>query len=219
MRVDPSRQAASRTRAPLQLRRGAVIPIGVAVSALFVVAACTQNDAPARPPRDATVQAAPAARTPSQHTKSQAHAELARRLQPFLIERGGTTSGRMAADDERLRLGAFWKARTDTHHFNADFHARAAAALALAGDDVRADTALRQLLVTIERRLPAWQALVDYNASGRMRDDGGEGGRQLLPGCIAAIDALEAAAWNYVTAAQPSTVTAPANGGAPAHAY
>ncbi|MCD9029950.1 hypothetical protein LDO26_17300 [Luteimonas sp. BDR2-5] len=112
----------------------------------------------------------------------------------------------MAADDERLRLGAFWRVRTDTHHFNADFHARAEAVLALPGDgSTAADAALRRLLDTVDRRLPAWQALVDYNAAERMRDDGGEGGRQLLPGCIAAIDAIEAAAWAYIETATDRT--------------
>ncbi|MEN5059861.1 hypothetical protein [Luteimonas sp. TWI1416] len=121
------------------------------------------------------------------------------RLRPFLIERGTGPSGRnaRAADDERFRLGAFWKARTDTHHFDAAFRARAQAALSV-HEDGTADAALRRLLATVEARLPAWQALVDYNASGQMRDDGGDGGRALLPGAIAAIDAIEAAAWAYV---------------------
>ncbi|ASR44087.1 hypothetical protein BEN78_12615 [Xanthomonas citri pv. mangiferaeindicae] len=141
-----------------------------------------------------------------------AHAALAARLRPFLIERGTGPSGRnaRAADDERFRLGAFWKVRTDTHHFDAAFRARAHAVLAAHEDgagNVIVRGALRQLLATVDARLPAWQALVDYNASGRMRDDGGDGGRALLPGAIAAIDAIEAATWAYVeTAAQ----TAPA---------
>ncbi|MEN4999186.1 hypothetical protein [Luteimonas sp. TWI875] len=149
------------------------------------LAACSPGAAP-------TLPAAATAPTPADTTLD-AHAALAMRLRPFLIERGTGPSGRnaRAADDERFRLGAFWKARTDTHHFDAAFRARAQAALSV-HEDGTADAALRRLLATVEARLPAWQALVDYNASGQMRDDGGDGGRALLP------DAIEAAAWAYV---------------------
>ncbi|KLJ01398.1 hypothetical protein [Luteimonas sp. FCS-9] len=162
--------------------------------------ACAPDPAPAAP---ATPVPAP---HPDADAKASAHAALAARLRPFLIERVVAGRGRSAraADDERFRLGAFWKVRTDTHHFDAAFRARAQAALASAGAgaaDARADMALRRLIATVDARLPAWQALVDYNASGRMRDDGGEGGRQRLPGAIAAIDAIEAAAWAYVETA------------------
>jgi len=128
--------------------------------------------------------------------KARAHAELAHRVRRFLIDRGAR--GPVAADDERFRLGAFWRARADTHHFGPDFHARARVALAAPGGPTEADAALRALQATVDTRLPDWQALVDYNASGRMRDDAGEEGRRLLPWAIAALDAIEAAAWRYV---------------------
>ncbi|MET0327241.1 MAG: hypothetical protein ABW163_00570 [Luteimonas sp.] len=108
----------------------------------------------------------------------------------------------MAADDERFRFGAFWRARTDTHHFGADFHARASATLSTPGSAPVADAALRRLRDTVDARLPAWQALVDYNAAGTMRDDGGDEGRRLLPWAIAAIDAIEVATWDYVDAVE-----------------
>lgn len=165
------------------------------------LAACSPGPAPT-PPAVAAVS------TPADATTNP-HAALATRLRPFLIERGTGPSGRSAraADDERFRLGAFWKARTDTHHFDAAFRARAQAALSAHADGA-ANAALRRLLATVDARLPAWQALVDYNASGRMRDDGGDGGRALLPGAIAAIDAIEAAAWAYVETA-PQAASAP----------
>ncbi|NYZ63828.1 hypothetical protein [Luteimonas deserti] len=131
--------------------------------------------------------------------KAQAHAAIAQRLRGFPIERGPPPRSPRAADDERFRLGAFWRARSDTHHFGPDFIARAGDTLALPGD-TRSDVALRALLETVDTRLPAWQSLVDYNASGRMRDDGGDGGRERLPGAIAALDAIEAAVWTYLDA-------------------
>lgn len=136
------------------------------------------------------------------NAKTQAHGDLAHRLRRFLIERGapGQVRGPIALDDERFRLGAFWRARTDTHHFGTDFETRAHATLAVAGSAPHADAALRQLLATVEARLPDWQALVDYNAAGHMREDGGDEGRRLLPWAIAAIDAIEAATWEYVDA-------------------
>ncbi|WP_101924684.1 MULTISPECIES: hypothetical protein [Luteimonas] len=181
-------------------RRCGLLAIVLAVS----LASCTQDAGDAARVAPATSQDARAqADAAGTRTAAQAHADLARRLRPFLIERGGATPGRLAADDERLRLGAFWKARRDTHHFNAGFHARAEAILARDdGSAPAADAALRALVATVERRLPDWQAMVDYNASGRLAEDGGDEGRRLLPGCIAAIDAIEAAAWAYVTTAE-----------------
>lgn len=149
----------------------------------------------------------PAQAQPDQQTlirtvdaRAQAHADLAHRLRRFLIERGapGQPRGPIALDDERFRLGAFWRSRTDTHHFGAAFQTRAQATLAAAGAASDADIALRQLQATVDARLADWQALVDYNASGDMRDDGGDEGRRLLPWAIAAIDAIEAATWNYL---------------------
>ncbi|VXB79125.1 conserved hypothetical protein [Luteimonas sp. 9C] len=164
-------------------------------AALLVLPACTR-DAPTPP---ASTQRA--ARPPAD-AKTLAHADLAHRLRRFLITRTtpGLARGPMAADDERVRLGAFWRARTDTHHFGADFQSRAERALAAAGSAPAADAALRRLRDTVEARLPAWQALVDYNAAGTMRDDGGAEGRRLLPWAIASIDAIEAATWGYLDA-------------------
>ena len=138
--------------------------------------------------------------------RASAHVDLAHRLRRFLIERGSAGPGRgpMAADDERFRLGAFWRARTDTHHFNADFIVRAEAILATPGHTPAADAALRQLRATVDARLRDWQALVDYNAAGTMREDGGEEGRRLLPWAIASLDAIEVATWDYVDAVERS---------------
>lgn len=176
---------------------------GTSATLILLAAALTACSPVPAPP--ATSPATAPAPDPADAT-TDAHAALAARLRPFLIERGTGPSGRSAraADDERFRLGAFWKARADTHHFDAAFRARARAALAAhenGAGHAAADAALRRLLATVDARLPAWQALVDYNASGRMRDDGGDGGRALLPASIAAIDAIEAATWAYVEAA------------------
>lgn len=165
--------------------------------ALFALPACTR-DAPA--PRSLPDSAA----RPAADAKTLAHADLAHRLRRFLITRTapGLARGPMAADDERFRLGAFWRARTDTHHFGADFQSRAEIALAADGSVPVADAALRRLRDTVDARLPAWQALVDYNAAGTMRDDGGDEGRRLLPWAIASIDAIEVATWDYVDAVE-----------------
>ncbi len=165
--------------------------------ALPALPACTR-DAPTAPPsRERPAQ-------PASDAKTLAHADLAHRLRRFLIERSlpGVARRQTAADDERFRLGAFWRARTDTHHFGADFQSRAAHALAATGSAPTADAALRELRETVDTRLPAWQALVDYNAAGTMRDDGGEEGRRLLPWAIASIDAIEVATWDYVDAVE-----------------
>lgn len=156
---------------------------------------------------DAPMRAQPADRETAHDAKQQAHTDLAHRLRRFLIERGapGQPRGQVALDDERFRLGAFWRVRTDTYHFGSDFHARAGAALVAPGAAPEADAALRQLQATVDARLPDWQALVDYNAAGTMRDDGGEEGRRLLPWAIAAIDAIEVATWAYVDAVASSS--------------
>lgn len=125
---------------------------------------------------------------------------MARHLAAFPVVRSGAGAGEAAALDERLRLGAFWLARRDLHHFGRDFEARVAAIDAMPGAHTHADAALRDLAITVAAQLPAWRALVDYNASGRMRDDGGAEGRRLLPHYIVAIDALEAATIAYVDA-------------------
>lgn len=160
---------------------------------------------------DAPMRAQPAGNgmtVPAMHdAKVRAHMDLAYRVRRFLIERGapGQARGPVALDDERFRLGAFWRARTDTHHFGPDFQARARLALVAPGAAPEADAALRQLQATVDARLPDWQALVDYNTAGTMRDDGGEEGRRLLPWAIAAIDAIEVAAWAYVDAVPSSS--------------
>ncbi len=162
--------------------------------------------APAPPP-DAGPRDAPLAPRPEASEKARAHAALAARLRPFPITRGPPPRAPMAADDERFRLGAFWRVRTDTARFGAGFRRQADAVLALPGASP-ADDALRALLDVVDARLPDWQALVDYNASGRMREDGGEDGRRHLPGAIAALDAIEAAVWRYLdTAAAVDTDT------------
>ncbi|MDR7193800.1 hypothetical protein [Luteimonas terrae] len=165
-------------------------------AALFALPACTRDASPTTSQDRAT--------PPAPDAKTLAHADLAHRLRRFLITRTapGIARGPMAADDERFRLGAFWRARTDTHHFGADFQSRADIALAAPGSTPAADAALRQLRDTVEVRLPAWQALVDYNAAGTMRDDGGDEGRRLLPWAIASIDAIEVATWDYVDAVE-----------------
>ncbi|MGO3126769.1 MAG: hypothetical protein ACTIJY_01725 [Luteimonas sp.] len=166
---------------------------------LLALPACT---------RDAPATALPQDRAPrpASDARALAHADLARRLQHFLIERSapGVARGAMAADDERFRLGAFWRARTDTHHFGADFQSRVEVTLAAPGSAPAADAALHRLLDTVDARLPAWQALVDYNAAGTMRDDGGDEGRRLLPWAIAALDAIEVATWDYIDAVETS---------------
>lgn len=174
--------------------RAAVRAAGL-LSVVLGLSACVQD---ASPRTDATTARA------TQDAKTLAHADLAHRLRRFLIARGapGTPRGQIAADDERFRLGAFWRARTDTHHFGDDFQHRADTALAAPGAAPQADAALRQLQATVDARLPAWQALVDYNAAGTMRDDGGDEGRRLLPWAIAALDAIEVATWDYVDAVE-----------------
>lgn len=171
------------------------------------LAACT----PAAAPGDASGAgiAAPTrtAENAADDAHAQAHAALARRLRGFPIERGPPPRSPRAADDERFRLGAFWRARSDTHYFGPDFTTRADAMLAQARD-TPADAALQALRDVVDARLPAWQSLVDYNASGRMRDDDGDGGRERLPGAIAALDAIEAAVWTYLDAVDAETGSA-----------
>lgn len=178
--------------------RSHALPAVLAALLACGVSACTQDLAHDAPSARGT--AAPGTRaTTGSDAHAHAHAALAQRLRGFPIERGPPPRSPRAADDERFRLGAFWRARSDTHQFGPDFAARADAVLALAGD-TPADAALRTLREVVEARLPAWQSLVDYNASGRMRDDGGDGGRERLPGAIAALDAIEAAVWTYLDA-------------------
>ncbi|MCD9007261.1 hypothetical protein LDO31_13660 [Luteimonas sp. XNQY3] len=166
-------------------------------AALFALPACTRDASPPAPLQGSTAR-------PASDAKTLAHADLAHRLRRFLIERSapGVAREPMAADDERVRLGAFWRVRTDTHHFGADFQSRAEIALTAPGSAPAADAALRRLRDTVDARLPAWQALVDYNAAGSMRDDGGDEGRRLLPWAIAGIDAIEVTAWDYVDAVE-----------------
>lgn len=178
-------------------------PTALAALALCgLLAACTPQQAQ---PGSEETRAGPSVRpTPAsaiQDSRADAHDVLVRRLRLFLIRRSGPDWDAMATDDERFRLGAFWHARSDTHHFDDRFRARATALLALpkgSAPEQARQAALRELMLVVDTRLPAWQQLVDYNASGRMRDDGGAGGRELLPGAIAAIDAIEVAVWRYI---------------------
>lgn len=171
-------------------------------AALLLAGLCACSIDPAVPPPAPARATADQARA-APDARADAHAALARRLRLFLIRRGGAERDAMAVDDERVRLGAFWRARRDTHHFDRRFRGEAAALLA-AVDDAAAerpeDIALRQLLAVVDARLPDWQRLVDYNAAGTMHEDGGQGGRERLPGAIAAIDAIEVAVWRYVDA-------------------
>ena len=191
------------TRGPAWVtRRAARCALTVALALLLLACAPFGSSAPGSDHARNTV----AAVTTDADTKARAHAALAHQLRGFLIERGPAPRSPAANDDERFRLGAFWRARSDTHRFGEDFHTRAAGVLALPAPSP-ADPALRALLDVVDARLPAWQALVDYNASGRMRDDGGDGGRPLLPGAIAALDAIEAAVWRYLDAVDAAADT------------
>jgi len=184
--------SASRRRSTARIATAWLLPV-----ALLALPACTRDAPTSMPSQERAAR-------PASDAKTLAHADLAHRLRRFLIERSlpGVARGQTAADDERFRLGAFWRARTDTHHFGADFQSRAETALTATGSVPTADAALRRLRDTVDARLPAWQALVDYNAAGTMRDDGGEEGRRLLPWAIASIDAIEVATWDYVGAVE-----------------
>ena len=183
-------------------RHGVHCVLTVALALLLLACAPVGSSAPDRD----QARAASAAVATNADAKARAHAALAHQLRGFLIERGPAPRSPAANDDERFRLGAFWRARSDTHRFGEDFRTRAAGVLALHAPS-SADPALRALLDVVDARLPAWQALVDYNASGRMRDDGGDGGRPLLPGAIAALDAIEAAVWGYLDAVDAAADT------------
>ena len=174
--------------------RGAIV-VALAVATLLV-AGCGRDAAnPASPPPGIPAHPASATATDARAT---AHRALAERVRPALIRRGGATRDRRATADERTRLGAFWLARTDLHHFDAAFRQQAGAILAVAGDTPAADAALQRLLAQLDRHLPAWRALHDYNAAGTLQVDFGIEGRRRLPQYVAAIDAIEAAAYAYL---------------------
>ncbi|MDR2507319.1 MAG: YiiG family protein [Candidatus Accumulibacter sp.] len=95
---------------------------------------------------------------------------------------------------EALKKGNFKEIRSDSWIFGDSFVKNLKAAIELPGAfPVEVDDSAKKLLAAIEKYVPAWNQLREYNKSKKYEDDGGAKGKELLAVYIEGIEALQQA--------------------------
>lgn len=121
--------------------------------------------------------------------KAQKYIRLNNRLISFLAN---NRSKRLSAD--AVKKGNFKDIRTDSWIFNNSFVNDLKAAIALPGAfPEEVDNSAKKLLAAIEKYVPTWNQLQEYNKSKKYEDDSGAKGKELLAIYIEGIEALQQA--------------------------
>lgn len=92
-----------------------------------------------------------------------------------------TFAERAARDRDKPRKGNFRAIRNDTFRFDDPFVRQIKAAVAAQPSMPAADAAAQNLLEVVEKYLPNWKKLDDYNKSKGFEHDNGAEGRRMLP--------------------------------------
>ncbi|MDR1163681.1 MAG: YiiG family protein [Candidatus Accumulibacter sp.] len=108
--------------------------------------------------------------------KAQVYIELNNRIMPLISQKK-----RQDRSAQRAKNGEFQQIRTDSYMLDDVFVKRLQEAIALPGKlPAGVDAAGKNLLSVVDKFLPTWNQLQEYNKAKKYEDDKGEKGKQLL---------------------------------------
>ena len=116
--------------------------------------------------------------------KAQAYIRLNNRINGFPNSRWAKRA------EEQTKKGDFKAIRTDAHYFGDSDIKNLEKALALPGNMPEVDAAAKKLQEAIEKYVPNWKTLIEYNKSKKFEDDNGAKGKEMLPMYIEGMDVL-----------------------------
>ena len=116
--------------------------------------------------------------------KAQAYIKFNNRVNGFRNSRSAKRA------EEQTKKGDYKSIRTDSHYFGDSDIKNLKSALALPGNMPEVDAAGTKLLEAIEKYVPNWKALMEYNKSKKFEDDDGAQGKEMLPMYIEGMNAL-----------------------------
>jgi hypothetical protein len=123
--------------------------------------------------------------------KVQAYIKVGNRLRGFSSAANEQFSIWRAQAAEKAQAGDFKEIRTDSHFFSDSDLKNIKDALAMPGKMPEMDKAANELLTAVDRYLPNWNELQDYNEAKRYEDDAGAKGKSMLPMYLEGIAKIE----------------------------
>jgi hypothetical protein len=126
--------------------------------------------------------------------KVQAYIDIGNRMRGFLSQMNPQFAIWAEQDKEKVARGDFKEIRTDSHYFSDSDIKNIKEALAMPGETPELDKAAKALLAAVEKYMPNWKALQDYNQAKRYEDDAGAKGKDMLTQYVEGIAAIEKAA-------------------------
>ena len=168
-----------------------IAPVCIAVAAALCLQACGKQDAP---PAAATTPPASASNVPAEaggkparnieaewNEKAQAYIKINNELADFNSSSNAALAQWAAEGRAKVDKGDFKAIRGGTSRFGDYFVRDIKAALAIPADTPAVDAAAKNLLETVQKYLPNWKRLEEYNTAKKFEDDNGAEGRNMLP--------------------------------------
>lgn len=113
--------------------------------------------------------------------KVQTYIRFGNSVRRFVSSDNQTFAAWRERDEKKVAAGDFKAIRTDVSSFDAQKIEELKKAIAMPGKTPELDTAANALLAALDKGMPAWEELVEYNKAKRFEDDGGAKGKSLLP--------------------------------------
>ncbi|RYF35270.1 MAG: DUF3829 domain-containing protein [Comamonadaceae bacterium] len=172
-----------------------VIPV-IALSFAFALQGCGKQEsspatASAAPPSPSSATAArvpPAAKAKPEATpeaswdnKAQAYIRINNGLTDFNSPRNAAFAQWAEEARARVEKGDYKSIRGGTSNFGESFIRDLKAALNNSASMPEADVAAQNLLDVVQKYLPNWKSLEQYNTAKKYEDDNGAAGKQMLP--------------------------------------
>ncbi|MCZ2497882.1 DUF3829 domain-containing protein [Xylophilus sp. Kf1] len=167
-----------------------LLPVAVACL-VFSLQACDQrNGKPETPTAPSTTSgktpessaaAAPRPAEAAWDQKAQAYIRINNELSDFNSPSNAALARWAAEARAKVGKGDFKAIRGGTSNFGDAFTRDMKAALDNPASMPEADAAARNLLETVQKYLPNWKKLEEYNTAKKFEDDGGAEGRKMLP--------------------------------------
>ena len=168
-----------------------IAPVCIAIAAAICLQACGKQDAPSpaatAPAVTARSEPTEAAGKPARNIeaewndKAQAYIRINNELADFNSSSNAALERWAAEARAKVEKGDFKAIRGGTSRFGDYFARDIKAALASPADTPAVDAAARNLLETVQKYLPNWKRLEEYNTAKKFEDDNGAEGRNMLP--------------------------------------
>ena len=174
-----------------------------ALCAVLALSGCgKQESGPATQTANAvSVDATPAAKRPSPqatqeeswNNKAQAYIKINNSLSDFNAPRNAAFARWAEEARAKVEKGDFKSIRGGTSNFGDSFVRDIKNALDIPAAMPEADQSARNLLDTVQKYLPNWKNLEQYNTAKKFEDDNGAAGKQMLPQYKEGIEKINAA--------------------------